>query len=318
LWGPGGLARLIREVARCDAVHVHDALYLGNLVAALAAQRRRRPLLVTQHIGLVPYRNRLLRLLMAGATAVVTPRVLARCGQAVFTSRSVMEFFGRANYSRRPLFIPTGVDRARFRPADREQRSGARRSLGLAPDRPVVLFVGRFVEKKGLPLLRALAERHPDWTWAFVGSGPLDPGRWGLPQVRCAGAVPHERTATWYQAADLLVLPSVGEGFPLVVQEAMACGTPVVIPPETARALPGVEAVTLIADRSLEGLSRVLRRAVAAPAGLPELTAAAARFAPAHFDWDACADRYLDILDTLDVYRGLATIRGGEMVADPN
>ena len=55
LWGPVSLSRLLREVARTDVVHLHDCLYMGNVVAFLAARLLGKPIVITQHIGLVPY-----------------------------------------------------------------------------------------------------------------------------------------------------------------------------------------------------------------------------------------------------------------------
>src|SRR4051794_15686106 len=54
LWGPRSLMRLARWVRGADAVHVHDCIYAGSLVASWLARRYRKRLVVTQHIGLVP------------------------------------------------------------------------------------------------------------------------------------------------------------------------------------------------------------------------------------------------------------------------
>src|SRR5580692_4989383 len=67
LWGPIGLIRLCGQVRRCDLVHLHDSLYLGTVVAYLCARLFRKPVVVTQHVGLVPYSRRLLRYLLAFA-----------------------------------------------------------------------------------------------------------------------------------------------------------------------------------------------------------------------------------------------------------
>ncbi len=132
--------------------------------------------------------------------------------------------------------IPTGVDTERFAP---RARDGARRQLGLAGDRRILLFVGNLLRAKGLHELveafSALAARRPELDLVLVGQGPerawLDAqaARLGLAhRIRAVGAVDHEAVATWLNAADLFCLPSHREGLPNGVVEALACGLPVV------------------------------------------------------------------------------------------
>jgi len=64
--------------------------------------------------------------------------------------------------------------------------------LRFPPGRKIVLFVGRFVRKKGFHIIESLARRFPQALWIFVGSGPEDPSSWGHPNVRVVGRVDHE------------------------------------------------------------------------------------------------------------------------------
>ena len=118
---------------------------------------------------------------------------------------------------------------------------------------PIALFVGRFVEKKGLHYLREAAAIRRDVQWVFAGWGPIDPGSWGLPNVRTYAGLKDNSLADLYRASDVLVLPSKGEGFPLVVQEALACGLPVVCGSELTQADPAA------ADLSFPSTSTIRR-----------------------------------------------------------
>jgi glycosyltransferase involved in cell wall biosynthesis len=298
LWCPASLGRLSREVGRCDLVHLHDSLYLGNVVAYLCARRQRKPVVVTQHIGLVPYSNRALRALMALANRTLARMVLGGARRCVFYSPHVEGYFTRfVRFQSAPQQVPNGVNAKVFFPLGAEERLLLRERLGWPADRRVFLFVGRFVEKKGLGMLRLLAGQLPDCDWKFVGWGPEAPDRWGLANVQCLGPRPQHEIAAYYQAADLLVLPSVGEGFPLVVQEAMACGLPAMISTGTAHGAPKVETVLFTEDLRLESWAGQLRELDGDPALLAARRPLVADFAR-RWDWDACAEHYLRIFES--------------------
>jgi glycosyltransferase involved in cell wall biosynthesis len=136
--------------------------------------------------------------------------------------------------------IANGVDTDRFEPATAAQRRELRHELGL-PAGPVVVYTGRLVSYKGLPLLleawREICGRKPG-TLVLVGEGGGDihnceaelkayAATHGIDQrVRFAGAV--TRVENWLRAADLFVFPTENEAFGLSLVEAMACGLPAV------------------------------------------------------------------------------------------
>lgn len=297
VWSCASLRRLFTEVRRADVVHLHETLYHGNFCAFLAAAWWRKPLFVTQHVGDIPFRNWLLRALFRIANHTVARLVLSRARSVIFISEHVQRYFSSfVRFRGSVRLLPNGVDTDVFHPALAADRLESRRELGWAPDRMHMLFVGRFVEKKGVHLLRQLAERFPQCTWAFVGWGPLDPSHWGLGNVINMGRVPQDQLPRHYQAADIFILPSVGEGFPLVVQEAMACGVTVCLTGEVAEGLPGVSCRVLTADPNIEDMSAVIRQILRDPDALTSLRTEAAEYARAVWDWEQCASGYLDII----------------------
>lgn len=301
VWSPAALRRLARACQAADVVHLHDCLYVPSLAAFAAARRAKRPVVVTQHVGHVPYRNPLLSALHHLANRWLGRAVLGGADRTIFESQSVLEYFARfVRYRAAPTLIENGVDTEAFKPATAAERALVRQRIGVPANRPLLLFVGRFVEKKGLPVLRELTERLQDAHWLFAGWGPLDPGDWSRPNVTVLRRPQPRDLPALYHAADLLVLPSVGEGMPLSVQEAMACGTPALVGTETAAGSPHATGVLLAEPAAgtdtAERWAARLQSLLAAPDRLVALRAEAAAYAREHWSWEACASRYAEIL----------------------
>lgn len=133
----------------------------------------------------------------------------------------------------------TWVDLERFRPVPRLE---ARRALGVPDGAFTAAFIGRLKEVKGVRLLLEAAARAPDIHFLFAGAGDLEEAvrqtAARLPNVHFAGYRDNADLAPCYSAADVFVLPSAREGFPRVAAEALACGTPVVLPD-----MPGIRSV---------------------------------------------------------------------------
>lgn len=304
LWSPTSWPSLWQAIRNCDLVHIHDYLYSGNLLAWTIAKLLHRPCVITQHVGNVPLANRFLGWLLRTANGTLGRLVLQSSAAAVFVSDVVRrQFF---HYGERHVqVIANGLDTSIFHPVDAAGREAIRARFGFEEGKPVLLFVGRFVAKKGLPLLRDLVPRLPQAHWVFAGHGPLDPKTWDQPSIRVFHNLTGTSLAELYQAADLLVLPSTGEGFPLVVQEAMACGTPALAGGELAGALPDIERVLMMEDvKGADALDRWqarLAELLSDPDRLRWLRQSVAGFAAERWSWHNCATAYFEL------YRKLIT-----------
>ena len=228
-----GARSALREVQRdgfdFDVIDAHY-YYPDGVAAAMLARWFGKPLVVTARgtdVNLIPdYRLPRLLIQWAARQAQASVGVSAALVERM---RALAVDPGRLHLMR------NGVDPQRFKPQAQAQ---ARAELGLTGS-PIVLAVGNLQEHKGQRLaidtLRCLRVKHPQARLVIVGDGPDGPAlraqaiALGLAdQVHFAGQVPNAELARWYSAADVLVLGSSREGWPNVLLEAMACGTPVV------------------------------------------------------------------------------------------
>lgn len=290
---PSSLAKLDKAVATADVLIIHDALYVTSLAAIAIARRRRKPAILIQHIAGIPFSSKMMRDIMAVANRYVTEPVLRAADQTMFISDTVRRDFAHVSMKRHAQLVFNGVDGAVFRPGQ-----STRDRLSLPQKGRVVAFVGRFVEKKGLRILEEVARNRPDTTFALAGAGPIDPSAWGLTNIKVMGRLGREGVADLFRSSDMLLLPSIGEGYPLVIQEAMACGLPVLCGKESACADPGaarwLSGVSIKLEDPVGTAKRILVSMDSIPSDLV-VRSEMARYAVSNYRWQRMADEIISV-----------------------
>ncbi|CAH0348134.1 glycosyltransferase [Aquabacterium sp. CECT 9606] len=295
IWSAGSVWRLWKRMRRADLVHVHDFLYMPSLMAMVFAAMQGKPLVLTQHIGAINFKSPLASFLIGGLNKTIGKMALIYADQVVFVGRPVLEYFKTfVKFRRPPCLVSNGVNHHIYFNIEREP---------ILVDRKIkILYVGRFVEKKGIDLIKYCITV-PRTEWIFIGWGPLSPLAWpgGLPaHVTVLENLRSDLLVPYFQQADLLVLPSTGEGFPLVIQEAMACGTPVLVSAEVAAAFPTTDptCVFQVELRHQTCPEVALRFAVEALVGNPQRLVqgrSSAKNLSLQWSWDRCVAEYIEL-----------------------
>jgi D-inositol-3-phosphate glycosyltransferase len=245
---------------------------------------------------------------------------IARCADLLVVSTAAEGDELRRAYGVRPdrlVTIPPGVDLLAFRPQD---RSLARRQVG-HPDRRLFVFAGRLERLKGVDLiLRALAlliaeGRHPDVRLLVLGE---DSGVGGVSEkarlqalagelgvadrVSFLGSVAQPRLASYYAAAEAVLMPSYNESFGLAGLEAQACGTGVIA--STAAGLASVvrdEVSGFLVDLQDPAVYADRMRRVLDEPGLSERLGRSGRRLAERFSWERTA---VDLLGRFQALTG--------------
>lgn len=230
---------------------------------------------------------------LARIHALLTPlrRQILRDARAVVANSEGLRAMSEAADPVPVQVIPNGVDTTLFRP-----------STAVTHDQPIrLLFVGRFQAQKNLSwLLRQLAGQSlPYLKLTLVGDGPLrdalqaETAALGLSdRVEWLGWQSRAQLAALYPRYDVLVNPSLYEGMPNVVLEAMACGLPVL-----ASRVPGNDALVRDGENGFLfplGDEQAFARALTllATANRRITLGRAARLTAENFSWDSVARRY--------------------------
>lgn len=289
--------RLIREGYDFDVIDAHY-FYPDGVAAAILAKRLNKPFTVTARgtdINVLPH-YALPRAMIRWAAAQTAVNIAV--SQAL---KNAMLKLGID--SGRIIVLRNGVDLDRFRPVDRATR---RRELGL--DTFTLLSVGNLIPGKGHHLSIQALTLMPDVRLLIAGVGPKRRAYEQLAQelgvagrVVFLGDIPQVELKNYYGAADVLVLASEREGWPNVLLESMACGTPVIATkvsgiPEIVTA---PEAGVLMDERTPLGVVRGVERL---REHYPEH--AATRAYAEQFSWDDTTNGQLALFRQILAERG--------------
>ena len=213
-------ARAVARAARAENVrllHAHD--FKALFVALVAGLFARLPVVATFHGDT--------RSTRAVRAYELFARLLGNFTRGVAAVSRALERRLRRWVRAAPVtFVPNGLPL--LRPIGKGERAGAREELGVAPDAYCVAVIGRLAAEKGHRILFEAA-RGKRLTLLIAGSGPLEAElrrAAGNLDARFLGYLPDVRRV--FAAADVVVLPSLTEGLPLVALEAIALGRPLI------------------------------------------------------------------------------------------
>lgn len=284
------IRKLIRDGFDFDVIDAHY-YYPDGVAAGIIAKQLNKPFIVTARgsdINLLthfPYpRKKILETAQSAYASIGVSQALVDRMQELGVS------------SEKTLFFRNGVDLDRFKPENKE----AARQIYSLSSAPLLLSVGNLVESKGHDIAISALPLLPDnYQLVIAGDGP-DKNRLQLQaknlnlegRVHLVGRVGNEQLRWLFSAADALLLCSSREGWPNVLLESMACGTPVIATRTggTPEIVVSPTAGTLIDKRTPEAVAEAVTQLL-----LRAPTQAAVRAIAETFSWQATTDAQLNL-----------------------
>ncbi len=308
-----GLLPLAWRAARSDPpdiLHAHNLFFSSSLAAVVLRRFLKKPLVTTLHLGSLRYLRGAAGFLASSYERTVGRAIVRNSDRLIAVSGAVAAHAVRLGARPESVrVVANGVDAERFRPGGSRRRRAFR-----------IACVGRLIFNKGPQyLLEAAPEvlrAHPETEFIFVGDGPLRADlQKRARQMGVAGRMAFLGTqrdvASILRRCDILVRPSLLEGMPLTVLEAMACGLPVVATPVagTAELVRQGENGLLVPPGDPSSLAQAILRLIEDPELRRAQGRSGRRLVTSGYSWDAVSAR------TLAVYRELLSPAAEEVAA---
>ncbi len=211
-----------------DLIHCESHLFLPTIQAVRKAKKLGIPSIVTIH-GVFAERDLVINLLQQAYLRSLCQTVFKMSTRIIcLTRENLIEIEKLGCPSEKLALVPNAVDTNLFAPSTEHEEN-------------LIVWVGRFVPEKGLPFLikaaKIISKEKNNVKFLLIGYGPSRPmiaelaKKYGLlgKSVDILGPLNHKEIAKILSRATLFVFPSIREGMPLALLEAMSCGLPVIV-----------------------------------------------------------------------------------------
>ena len=224
---PTQILSVFRLVKSSDVVHIHDVFYMSSHLAGIAARLINKPYYLTQHVAMVDHRNKFVMLGQKIVYATFGKLLFMGAKKIVVYNVNVKNFLLKLGVKEDKILLTNnGIDTEYFSPVNVDQRIKLRNKYDVPTNVPVIIFVGRLVSKKGYDVVYdANSDKH---FTMIVGTGKVPNRMVQTKNIKFFGPATHAQLLDLYRLSDIFVIPAIGEIFTLVMQEAMACGLPII------------------------------------------------------------------------------------------
>ena len=298
---PFSLVRLTRFLKDRKFDVVQTWVFAANSYGRAAARRAKVPVVVTAEMAVDLWKTR--------GHLAIDRHLAGWCDKVVGNSNAVADFYRKAGLPESKLMvIPSGIE-----PGDPPEinvgRAAVRAEFGWPADVPLVLFAGRLMAQKGvddlIAALDVLQHIRPHLKTLIAGAGPL---RGELEEMAHAFQLDErvrflghrEDVPGLIAASDLVVLPSLYEGMPNILLEAMRFRKPVVATaaPGTTEVVVDGETGLLVPIKTPLALAKAIRIVIDDPERARRYGEAGRARVEAEFGVNAMISRYADLAAT--------------------
>ncbi|MCM8791834.1 MAG: glycosyltransferase family 4 protein [Candidatus Omnitrophica bacterium] len=235
---------LVRELKnnKFDAVIVYGYYNISYWLAILTCFFKRIPLILTGEPP-TPFKSRFKIFIMKQLKKLYFPWLLNFSSSILYIGAKSKEFYLSykryvKDLDRKLFFCPYSVDNEYFFNKYgyyKDKKDAVKKELGLPLDLPVILFLSKLIKwKRPLLLLKAFKELKKEAVLVYVGTGyrlkvlKRYASKYKIKNVFFFGFKNYTEISKFYSIADVFVLPSLGEAWGLVINEALCFGLPVI------------------------------------------------------------------------------------------
>jgi glycosyltransferase involved in cell wall biosynthesis len=219
-----------------DVINIHGHPYFASFIYLLISKRHKKPVILTQHNTNIKSKSQFINTFYFLIDRTLGRFNLANVQKVIAVSNETKKYILTIfNDAQKTEVIYNGVDSKRFN--IEKSKSSLREKFGLPQDKFICLTIRRLTFKNGIETFLNTAKLcDPNKTLFLLGGSGPDKKNIeeyiktnNITNVKMLGFVKDDDLPLYYRLSDVFILPSIqGEGFPMVVLEAFACGIPVI------------------------------------------------------------------------------------------